>query len=103
MEYALTKIEVFSVKEIEYTDKDSGKKKKFMAYKAVTKGNKLIDLRFTTDCTADFRELIPTKPCFMYVPTYGWNIQRNVKYPILWVTHIDHLEDFKVKKDEDLF
>lgn len=98
----LTKIEVARVTEIEFTDKETGKKKKFTAYKAVTKGNKLIDLKFTMDCVADCRELIPTKPCFIYVMPDNWNIQRNLKYPVLWVKQIEALQDYPHKNEEDL-
>jgi hypothetical protein len=99
----LTKIEVARVNEIEYVDKETGKKKKFTAYKAVTKGNKLIDLKFTMDCVADCRELIPTKPCFIYVKPFKWNVQRNVKYPVLWVHKIELVEEYPTKDEEDLF
>ena len=86
------KIEVHSVKEVTL---DNGKK--FLAYKAVTKSGKLIDLKFTRLCA-----IIPTKPCFIYVLNENVNIQRNLKFPVMWVKEVEETEDFPVKEDEDI-
>ena len=94
----LTKIEVYSVKEIEYEDKETQKKKKFTVYKAVTKGGKLIDLKFTSNC---FNK--PTKPCYILVHPNHWNVQKNLKFPVLWVSEVEEIEDFPASNDSDLF
>lgn len=86
------KIEVHSVKEIACENGN-----KFNAYKAVTKNGKLIDLKFTRSCTH-----IPTKPCFIYVLKENVNIQRNLKFPVMWVKEVEDTEDFPVKEDEDI-
>lgn len=87
------KIEVYSVKEVSTNDG-----KKFKTYKAVTKSGKLIDLKFTRDCVG-----IPAKPCYIYVRPEMMNVQKNLKYPCLWVKAIEKAEDFPSKLDEDLF
>ena len=90
----LKKIEIHSVKVIEYEDKETGKKKKFNAYKAVTKQGKLIDLKFTSNCND-----IPTHPCYIYVRTTEYNVATNQKYPCVWVQSIVKVEEFPDKKD----
>lgn len=94
----ITKIEVHSVKEIEYEDKETQKKKKFTVYKAVTKAGKLIDLKFTSSCA-----IKPTKPCYILVYENNWNVQRNLKFPVLWVQEVEDIEDFPTSNDSDLF
>lgn len=95
----LKKIEIHSVKTIEYEDTETGKKKKFNAYKAVTKTGKLIDLKFTSDCND-----IPTHACYIYVKTTDYNVATNQKYPCVWVQAIVKVEEFPEKKDTtDIF
>lgn len=93
----LKKIEVCSVKEIEYTD-EKGAKRKFKAYKAVLKNGKLIDLKFTRTVTET-----PVKAGYIYVHPCDVNIQSNLKYPIMWVKHVVRFEDYPNKSEEDLF
>lgn len=92
MESNLKKIEVHSIKEV--ITKDG---KRFYAYKCVTKSGKLVDLKFTRLCND-----LPVKPCFIYVKPENVNIQKNLKFPCVWVSGIHHIEDFPTKVEDDI-
>lgn len=89
------RIEISSVKEVEIKD-ENGKTKKFLAYKAVTKQNKLIDLKFTRDCVG----IIPKSAGYIYVPYDGYNVQTNTKYPAVWVKEVWDYEPYSTKGDD---
>lgn len=88
----MTKIEVI-VKEAQTKEG-----KKFNYYRAVSKGGKLIDLRFKKVV-----ENLPKKSGFIIVPEQEWNIDKTSKYPIVWVGKIESFEDYPTKEKEELF
>lgn len=80
----------------EFTKKETGEK--FLGYKAFTKKGKY-DLRFTKEV-----ENLPTKSCIIFVPQDKVNLNRNGRYPTIWVSEILRIEDYSNKfKVEDYF
>lgn len=69
----------------EITKKDG---ETFTAFKAFTKQGK-IDLRFTKTC-----ELVPTNSCFIHVLEENMNVNEKGRYPILYVTKVESIEEY---------
>ena len=82
------------VSEREYTDKDTGKKKKFNTYKAVTKTGKLMDCKFRREVTN-----LPTKNGIITVKIENMNIAKNMKYPVLWIKAIEEFSPYRTLED----
>lgn len=62
--------------------------KSFDTFKAVQKNGKLIDCKFTKDV-----KNLPDESCFMYVEEDKINIDKNKKYPTLWVKKVVKYEE----------
>lgn len=84
-------IKIAQVKEV--TTKDG---KKFTAYKAVAKNNKLIDCRFTRDVEEKAK---PTEPCVIVVDDESSSVDTRGQYPVLWVRKIDEIKPLPKKNN----
>lgn len=72
---------------------------KFLAYKAVQKNGKLIDVRFRREVKD-----VPDHPCIITVLDGNWNIDRNRLYPCIWIKAIASVEEFEpVTSADDIF
>lgn len=59
----------------------------FNTYKAVTKNNKLIDVRFRRSVPDNLK---PTEvPCVLLVDEKNMNIAKNQLYPCLWINQVE--------------
>lgn len=74
------------VKEITKSDKTT-----FLAFKGLTKKG-WYDLKFTKDVTE-----IPTKSCVIVVSREKSNINFNGAFPVIWVSEILRVEEYKSK------
>ena len=84
--------------EIKVEEKLTREGKKFNAYKALQKNGKWMDLKFRKEVTP------PKTSCFIEVEETKMNIDRNRKYPVLWVSEIAATLPLEVeaKVDESL-
>ena len=60
--------------------------KKFNVFKAVQKNGRFIDCKFRRDVKD-----LPTEICIINVDTKEMNVDRNRKYPVLWVKKINSI------------
>lgn len=66
--------------ELKVETKETREGKKFLTYKALQKDGRWIDCKFR-------KEVIPPKEsCFIKVEKSKMNVDRNRKFPVLWVT-----------------
>jgi len=85
MEKTTNTVEKFleiEVREITVTRTD-GSKNVFNAFKTYLKNGKKMDLKFTKDV-----KNIPNEDCLIKVNVDDMNIDRNRKYPVVWVKRI---------------
>lgn len=68
--------------------------KKFWAYKAVTKGGKFVDARFTQACAE--KNPAPKKDKFFaYIRADKMNYDdKNYKYPRVWIKQVEQYQDY---------
>lgn len=68
--------------------------KKFWAYKAVTKGGKFVDARFTMGCTE--KTPVPKKEKFWaFIRADKMNYDdKNYKYPRTWIKQVESFQDY---------
>lgn len=72
--------------------------KAFRAYKAVTVDGKLMDVSFTREV-----KNLPEKNCIIEVANENMNLDKNRKFPKLWVKKIESIKEFqKQEHDKDL-
>lgn len=92
MKEDLIKVEV-STKEV--TKKDGTT---FLAFKGLTKKG-WYDLKFKQNC-----ENVPTHNCIIYVEKSKINVNRQGKYPVIWVETVAEIEEIKYNQNvEDYF
>ena len=77
------KIKTIEVEVREVEIEENGKQKKFLAYKAYQANGKKIDLKFRREANN-----IPKENCFIKVHVDNMNINRNKKFPELWVIDV---------------
>ncbi len=67
-------------------EKPDGSKTSFYAYKTFLKNGKKMDLKFTKEV-----KNAPTEDCMISVNADNMNIDRNRKYPLVWVKKIEEI------------
>lgn len=77
----------------ERTVRETGKK--FNSYKALMNNNKYIDVRFR-QCVNP----VPTQKCYIYVGDENMNINTTGKYPVLWVSAIEAIEEYEYANEK---
>lgn len=92
----LIKVEL-RVKKIDYLDKE-GNDSSFLSFKGFTKKG-WYDLKFTKEVKET-----PTKYCYIFVKQENLNINFNGRFPVIWVSAIEKIEEISSKlKTEDYF
>lgn len=84
----------FEVKVIVREKKET--QEKFNVYQALTKNGRWMDLRFTKDVPENTR---PVHPCILFVEDENISVDRQMKYPVCWVSKIAKIEEFDKKQD----
>lgn len=95
MESTVKNTKELDIRKVEIHGKEcSFEGKKFWAYKAVTKGGKLVDARFTQACTE--KTSVPKKAKFYaYIRADKMNYDdKNYKYPRVWIKEVDNFKDY---------
>lgn len=87
--------EIKIVKIVEMTNKTNGNK--FNVYKTETKEHKLMDIKFTR-AVKD----IPTSTGILLVDSNNMSIDKNRKYPCLWVKEIEDFKPFESNEEKNL-
>ena len=78
---ATKEIEIVRVKEVKYNNTA------FLAYHAVDKNGRLIDVKFVKGC-----QNVPTEPCIIVVRTDNMNVDTRRRYPCLWVKNVEQIK-----------
>ena len=74
-------IEIVRVKEVKYNNTA------FLAFQAVDKNGKLIDVKFVKGC-----QNVPTEHCIIVVRTDNMNVDTHRRYPCLWVKNVEQIK-----------
>ena len=74
-------IEIVRVKEVKYNTTA------FLAFQAVYKNGRLIDVKFVKGC-----QNVPTEPCIIVVRTDNMNVDTHRRYPCLWVKNVEEIK-----------
>lgn len=86
----LKSFKIARVEEIEHEGK------KFTTYKAIAKGGRLMDVRFTRDCKNK-----PTEKCEILVKPENANVDTTRQYPILWIKDVEEIRPLERKNNTD--
>ena len=78
---ATKEIEIVRVKEVKYNNTA------FLAYQAVDKNGRLIDVKFVKGC-----KNVPAEPCIIVVRTDNMNVDTRRRYPCLWVKNVEEIK-----------
>lgn len=70
--------------------------KKFNAYKTFMANGKKIDVKFTRDV-----KVTPDENCVIVVEHDNWNIDRNRKYPCIWVKGIKEVKPIETTRNKE--
>ena len=89
MENELIKIEV-TAKTITKEDGTT-----FLAFKGLTKKG-WYDLRFRKEA-----ENVPEMSCFIYVKKENLNVNRQQRFPVIWVKTVERIEELKFEQNID--
>ena len=71
----------------------------FVSFKAFTKKGKM-DIKFVKDC-----KNVPVKSCYIFVDRTKMNVNRQARFPVIWVQEVEKIEEFpdRTNKLDDLF
>lgn len=75
---------------IEVQERTSHDGRKFPTFKGLMNNNKYIDVKFR-QCVKP----LPTEKCFIYVTDDNMNVNTAGRYPVLWVSAIEAIEDYE--------
>ena len=78
---ATKEIEIVRVKEVKYNNTA------FLAFQAVDKNGRLIDVKFVKGC-----KNVPTEPSIIVVRTDNMNVDTRRRYPCLWVKNVEEIK-----------
>lgn len=78
---ATKEVEIVRVKEIKYNNTA------FLAFQAVDKNGKLIDVKFCKGCAN-----VPKEPCIIVVKSDNMNVDTRRRYPCLWVKQVEEIK-----------
>lgn len=78
---ATKEVEIVKVKEIKYNNTN------FLAFQAVDKNGRLIDVKFCKGCTN-----VPKEPCIIVVQSDNMNVDTRRRYPCLWVKQVEEIK-----------